>query len=355
MVTNQLGKKKALFICGSNNQTTMMHEISKRLDGFDCYFTPYYCSGSLKVLYNAGALDFTVAGKRFQNEAILYILTNGLKLDFEGKKNDYDLVITCSDLVIQKNIRGKKIVLVQEGMTDPENFIYNIVRSLKLPRYLASTAATGLSHRYDAFCVASEGYRRLFEAKGVNPGKMIVTGIPNFDNSEKFLNNDFPHSDFVLAATSDARETYKYENRKKFIKKCIRIANGRQLIFKLHPNENFRRAVREIVKYAPGTIIYTAGNVNHLIAKCSALVTKYSSVVYIGIALGKEVYSDFDVNWLHSVAPVQNGGASAGNISVVCRAVADGAAISAADVYEKFAPVSEKYEYPELKSALLEA
>ncbi len=43
------------------------------------------------------------------------------------------------------------------------------------------------------------------------------------------------YHNFVLVATSDMRETYKYENRKKFIKKAYKIADGRQLIFKLHP------------------------------------------------------------------------------------------------------------------------
>jgi len=355
MATNLSGKKKALFICGSNNQTTMMHEISGHLDDFDCYFTPYYCDGFLKILYNAGLLDFSVAGKRFQDEAVLYILTKGLKLDFEGRNNDYDIIIICSDLVVQKNIRSKKIVLVQEGMTDPENFIYHLVRTLRMPRYLASTATTGLSHRYDAFCVASAGYRDHFASKGVNPDKVIVTGIPNFDNVSKFLNNTFPHNDFVLAATSDARETYKPENRKKFIYKCLDIADGRQIIFKLHPNENFKRGVREIIRYAPGSIIYTAGNVNHMVANCRVLITKYSSVVYVGLSLGKEVYSDFKVDRLRELTPVQNGGTSGKNISFVCRALAEGNKICPDEVQDRFNQDAENYDYSKLSDSLIGA
>jgi hypothetical protein len=47
---------------------------------------------------------------------------------------------------------------------------------------LAGTAATGLSDAYHAFCVASEGYRDFFIRKGARPEKIIITGIPNFDN-----------------------------------------------------------------------------------------------------------------------------------------------------------------------------
>ena len=49
----------------------------------------------------------------------------------------YDLVVTCSDLVVPKNIRHGRVVLVQEGMTDPENMAYYLVKYLGLPRYLA--------------------------------------------------------------------------------------------------------------------------------------------------------------------------------------------------------------------------
>ncbi|MBE2218323.1 MAG: hypothetical protein IAE90_08980 [Ignavibacteria bacterium] len=314
-------KKKVLLICGSNNQTTMMHEVGKHLNDFDCYYTPYYCDGFLKALYKANLLNFTVIGRHHQNRAIEYCSNHGLKIDFEGNANYYDLVITSSDLVIQKNIRGKKIVLVQEGMTDPVNIFYYASRYLGLPRYLASTSTAGLSHAYKLFCVASQGYAEHFISHGVDPRKLCVTGIPNFDNVDTYLNNDFPFSRYVLAATSDARETFKYENRKRTIYNALDIADGRQLIFKLHPNENFRRAEKEINKYAPEAMIYTAGNTNHMIANSDVLITKFSSVVYVGMALGKEVYSDFPVEKLRKMMPIQNGGTSGSRIADMCISV----------------------------------
>lgn len=295
-----------------------MHQIAQYLSEHECHFTPYYCDGVLKWLTQKGLLDFTPLGGISRQHTVDFLLQKKVKLDFGGIRNNYDLVVTCSDLVIQKNIRHKRLILVQEGMTDPENLMYYLVKSLKLPRYLASTSAYGLSHAYDKFCVASEGYRELFMRKGVNSDKITVTGIPNYDNLDQYRRNSFPHHGYVLVATSDARETLKIDNRKKFLKNCVKIANKRPLIFKLHPNENFSRAIREINRYAPGSLVFTNGNTNEMIANCDELITQYSTVVYTGIALGKKVHSYFDVNALKRLSPIQNGGTSAKSIAEVC-------------------------------------
>lgn len=302
---------KALFICGSINQTKMMHKISKHLLDFYIYFTPYYDDGFIGLLARNGLLEFTILGNKLRRKTEEYLIDNRLNVDADKSNNEYDLIFTCSDLIIPHNIRNDKIILIQEGMTDPENLIYYLVKYLGLPRYLASTSTTGLSDAYKIFFVASEGYKKLFIKKGVNPDKIVVTGIPNFDNVNELLNNDFPYKNFVLVATSDSRETFKYENRKKFILDAKNIANGKQLIFKLHPNEKFDRAIREIKKYIPKAVIYTNGNIDHMIANCDILITKYSSVVYIGIALGKKIYSYFDINELKQLSPIQNNGFSA--------------------------------------------
>jgi len=261
----------------------------------------------------------TILGGQAKQRTLNYFSENNLSIDENGSHHNYDLVYTCSDLLIQKNIKDKKIILVQEGMTDPENFIYYLVKNFKLPRWIASTSVTGLSYAYDKFCIASEGYKELFINKGVKPDKLEITGIPNFDNCNEFLNNDIPYSGFVLVATTDMRETYKYENRKKFIKKAYKIADGRQLIFKLHPNENYNRAATEIEKYAPGSIVLQKEKIEPMIANCDVLITKYSTVVYVGLVLGKEVHSDFDLNELKKLIPIQNNGRSALNIAHVGR------------------------------------
>jgi hypothetical protein len=301
------------------NQTTQMHQIALELPEYQHFFTPYYCDGPLEVLRRMNLLEFTILGNGHITRCLSYLKAHDLQIDFQGRSGDHDLVLTCSDLVMPRNILSKPVVLVQEGMTDPEAFAYRLVKRFRfLPRWLSSTAATGLSDQYDKFCVASDGYRQLFVRKGVKAEKIAVTGIPNFDNCKQYLNNAFPLKHYVLVCTSDTRETYGYENRKKFIAKAVMIANGRQLIFKLHPNEKVDRATREINKYAPGAMVFSQGNTNEMIAHCDVLITRWSSTVYIGLALGKEVYSEFDINELRRLLPLQNGSA-AKNIAAVCR------------------------------------
>ncbi|MDX9923145.1 MAG: CDP-glycerol glycerophosphotransferase family protein [Ignavibacteriaceae bacterium] len=309
--------KKILFIGGSVNQTSMMHQISLKMEDCDSYFSPYYGDGYIDFFAKRGVLDFSILGGEFKKSTENYLNSNNLKIDYQGKENNYDLVFTGSDLIIPKNILDKRIILVQEGMTDPENFMFHLVKHLGLPRWMASTSVTGLSDLYDILCVASEGYKELFIRKGVKPEKIVVTGIPNFDNLKTYLNNNFPMKNFVLVATSDSRETFKYENRKKFILDCVKIANGKQLIFKLHPNENFKKATKEINKYAPDALVYTSGDINEMIANCDILITKYSSVSYVGISLGKVVHSYFDIEELKRLTPIQNNGTSAERIAKI--------------------------------------
>ncbi|MGH8533607.1 MAG: hypothetical protein ACREV1_12975 [Gammaproteobacteria bacterium] len=299
----------------------MVHQVARQLPQFEAYFTPYYCDGFIKLVCRTGLLDFTVMGGQFLQQTLKYLETHRLALDIEGGHGPYDLVVTCSDLIVPRNLLGTKLVLVQEGMTDPETLAFHLVKVLKLPRWIAHTAATGLSDLYDIFCVASDGYRDLFIRKGVRPDKIRVTGIPNFDDCASFLRNDFPYRDYVLVATSDRRETYNYENRRRFIYKANGIAAGRQIIFKFHPNENAERARREVERYSPGALSFSDGNTDHMIANCKALITRFSSVVYVAAALAKEVHCDLPANEVKRLLPIQNGGRSAANIANECLAL----------------------------------
>jgi hypothetical protein len=325
--------KNILFICGSMNQTTMMHQIAEHLPDHNILFSPYYTDGLLRHAVKLGFLDFTIMGKKLVDQTMTYFQDHNLKIDYGGHCFDYDLVVTCSDLIIPKNIRNKKIVLVQEGMTDPENIFFYLVKYFGLPAYLASTSTTGLSDAYKVFCVASEGYRRLFIKKGVKAEKIQVTGIPNFDNVSEYFKNDFPHKHYVMVATSDARETFKFDNRKKFFRNIKSIAGSRQILFKLHPNENFARASDEIRQAFTDALIFQEGNTNHMIANCDVLITQYSSVVYVGLALGKEVHSYFNLDSLKQLTPIQNDGTSAKNIADVCSYILAGENIPMRSIY----------------------
>lgn len=324
-----MSRKKVLFLIGSPNQTSQMHQIAQLLeDEFEPYFSQIYYDGRLRPFYKflcwSGGLNPTVVTGPIKAKADKYLATHGLNNDFEARQfgNDYDLVVCCSDIIAAwPLVRTTKTVFVQEGMTDPLNWWSRLIRKLNwAPSLAIGTALNGLANCCDVYCVASEGYKEHFNHVGVDRDKLVVTGIPNFDHVERVRHNNFPHHGYVLVATSDLRETYTPENRPKFIRECVRIAAGRPLIFKLHPNEKLPRAVDEIKQHAPpDTLIYTEGNTDEMIANCVELITQYSTVVYVGIALGKPVHSYFDVADLKRKLPWQNGGTSSRRIAAICR------------------------------------
>lgn len=314
--------KKILFVCGSLNQTTQMHQIANELPEYRKVFTPYYGNRDFDMLRAIGALEYTIGGHKLGKRCLDYLRDNDLPLEWGGMLNDFDLAVHCSDLVWANNLDAKPSLLVQEGMTDPESVLFPIYKRFRkqLPGWLAGTSAFGMSDRYTKFAVASEGYKKLFASRGVDTSKMVVTGIPNFDDCTRFLKNDFPHHDYVLCATSDVREVFWYEDRKAFLLKAVEIARERnkQLIIKLHPNEKLPRATDEIKKWAPEAIVFPSGNAEVMVANCSTLICKYSSLAYVGLALEKEVFSYFDTGELKKLLPEQNGRA-AKNIAAVVR------------------------------------
>lgn len=296
-----------------------MHKIAHHsMKEHDCYFTPYYGDGIVNFAAKFGWLNFTVLGGRHKRETEEYLSRNNLQIDPRGEDRSYDLVVTCSDLLVQKNIRNKRVVLVQEGITEPEGFMFHLVKWLKLPRYLANTSTNGLSNEFDIFCVASQGYAELFVRKGVHERKIVVTGIPNFDNVKNVRNNNFLFHGHILAATSPLRETFRIDDRQAFIRKCRTIAGERRLIFKLHPLENAQRAIREIREYAPSALVFAHGDINQMIANADVVITQQSTCTFVAIALGKEVHTNLNQAELKRLMPIQNEGASAEHIANIC-------------------------------------
>ncbi|MDO9085058.1 MAG: hypothetical protein Q7U53_02520 [Anaerolineaceae bacterium] len=299
----------------------MMHKIAATLNDFECYFTPFYAMNLLEEFRKTGFLKHTILDGKHLRATSEYLNDKNLPLDVGGKQRDYDLVLTGTDLIVQSNIRNKRLVLVQEGITVPDDFSYWMIKNLKFPRFLANTAATGLSNAYDRFCVASPGYREYFISKGIKPEKIIVTGIPNFDHANNAVDNTFPYKNYILVATSSIRESGKFDDRIGFLRKVKAFTEDKQIIFKLHPNEKVQRAEREIRAIFPQAIIFSEGNTTHMVANCDVLITQVSSVVYWGMALGKEVHSYFDQDMLKKLQPIQNNGTSACRIADVCRSL----------------------------------
>jgi len=328
------------------NQTTQMHQIAHELSEHEHAFTPYYCDGLLDWLHRAGFGQATVAGGKLVRRCLDYLEREELPVDHGGKDGPYDLVLTCSDLVVPRNTRGRRLVLVQEGILDPEGWEFRLWRRLPfLPRWIASTATTGLSLAYDRFCVASEGYRDHFVSRGVPADRITVTGMPNFDDCRRYLRNDFPHRGYVLVCTSDTRETLKRDDRPVFLRRCVEIAAGRPLIFKLHPNENEERATREIRRVAPEALVFARGSAEEMIANADVLVTQYSSTVFVGLALGKECHSYWDLDELRRLMPIQNG-CAARNVAAACREV-----LAGSPAREREAPPLSGFSVPETRAS----
>ncbi len=313
-------KPQVFFICGSLNQTTQMHQIASALPDCEASFSPYYGDAYITKLRKLGLVERTIAGGKLRQRCLDYLNEQSLPIDLDGQRGGYDLIVTCSDVIVPKNIRSKPLLVVQEGILDPDNYLWPLVRRFPnyVPRWLVGTAATGLSGQYDRFCVASDGYKQLFVENGAPAERIVVTGMPNFDACARFRDNDFPLRGYALACTSDARETFKLDDRRAFIRHALELAGSRELIFKLHPNEDAQRAIGEIKTWAPGARVFSSGPTEAMIANCDVLITQFSSVVFVGLALGKQVHSFHPLETLQRLMPVQNG-CAARNIAAECR------------------------------------
>ncbi|MBP9210875.1 MAG: hypothetical protein KBF37_11210 [Saprospiraceae bacterium] len=322
------GRTKILHVVGSLNQTQQLYQIAREMPECDHYFTQFFGEGAVwKWMAEGGILDWTIlgTGSAFRREQSDFLDQTGVRYDYRGSfyRDEYAVVFLCTDIMVPKRFSNAKLVFVQEGMTDPLNAQAKIIHKLGLPRWLAgNTALNGCSNQCDLYFAASEGYARYFESMGTDPSKIHVTGIPNFDHAESFLTNDFPHRDYVLVCTSDIREVGGKENRIAFLKNCKRIAEGRRIMVKLHPNEKTDRARDEVKRvFGEDALVLQKGNTGHMIANCAELITQYSSVVYIGMALEKRVHSLFPMDLLKERMPVQNGGTSAARIAERVRAL----------------------------------
>src|SRR5262245_25975584 len=99
---------KILFIGGSLNVTTMMHQIARHLSGHGCRFTPFYVDGHfLSSLKRLGLLEYTIVGGRHRGRTLAYLRRHNLTLDDGGHEKDYDLVVMGTDIVVPNNIKNK--------------------------------------------------------------------------------------------------------------------------------------------------------------------------------------------------------------------------------------------------------
>jgi hypothetical protein len=320
-MTTALACPKVLFILGNNNHNTMLHKVARELSECDAWFTPYYCDEwtTLDVLRRLHLIEMVPLGHGCRARCLAYCALNDLRVDLGGKRHAYDLVVTCSDLIVPENVVNRRLVAIQEGMIDPLRIMYRLRQRLPwLPRWAAGTAGTGLSCLYDRYCVASDGYVEEFAARGAPRHRLVATGLPNFDDFGAHRQPGHWLEDHVLACSSDGRECLRGDDRSAFIRWCLQIADGRPLAFKLHPNERADRAVREISRMAPAAKIIRSGSGEELAANCHTLVTEWSTLAFVGVALGKATYSYRSTGELRRLLPLQHG-RGAHNAANVCR------------------------------------
>jgi hypothetical protein len=318
-------RPRVLFICGSPNQTSQMHQIARQLPDVEAWFASYYTDNWFYVLlFKLGLTETTIAGHRRRGVTFDYLNEHGLQIDLLGEHNEYNLYLSPNDQLIPPGLRDVPFILVQEGIQEPPNWRTWVWRYTRLmPRVLTTTATYGLSDRYVKYCLASEGYRRRYLAEGIAPEKLEVTGMPNFDNFARLRHNTFPHRGYVLVCTSDARETLLSIDRMGLLRKAVEVAAGRQLIFKLHPNERVDRAIREIRSVAPDALIFTDGPAEEMVANCDVLFTEWSSLTFCGMALGKEIHSLHPLSEVKEMLPLQHGRAAQEIAAVVRRVLAE--------------------------------
>jgi hypothetical protein len=304
-----------------------MHAIARELPEFEAWFTPFYGDAFVESLRRLGLIEMSIGGNKRRRWCTEYLRDHGLAIDMLGRRGPYDLVVHCTDLLVPHNVRGAPLVLVQEGILDPPGPMARLCKAVPwLPRALAGTSLTGQSGLFDRFCVASDGYRDFFASQGVDAHKLVVTGIPNFDDCRRYSKNDFPHRGYVLVCTSDARETFKRDDRAELVRHATALAAGRLLVFKLHPNEDHARATAELRVLAPEALVFASGSAEEMIANADVVMTQWSSTAFVALALGKELHSNFPLDELQRLAPVQNGGRAARNIARVCRELVSAAA-----------------------------
>ena len=316
-------RPRVLFICGNHNHNTMMHAVAREMPDCERWFTPYYCDdwSALDIIRMFGGVEFVALGHDFRKKCLRYLHQNRLGVDLGGKRGGYDLVLTCSDLIVPSNLGDAALVGVQEGMIDPPLFWYRMRQRFPwLPRWAAGTACTGVSNLYDRYCLASEGYVEDFVARGAERHRLVVTGLPNYDDFAGYKKPGHWIEGHVLACTSDGRETLRRDDRKEFIKWSLEIAAGRPRVFKFHPNEKMTPAAAEVEKWAPGARYITTGRGEELAANCATLITEWSTLAYVGLALDIPTYSYRDLERHKGMMPIQNK-RGAKNIADECRKI----------------------------------
>lgn len=120
-------------------------------------------------------------------------------------------------------------------------------------------------------------------------------------NRQRYRLNDFADKGYVLCRTSDVRRLL-VEDRKS--SRSVREGRRRAQQAALYGfTSTSCWLLDEIKSRVPNARVFTSGSAEEMVANCDTLVCKYSTLAYVGLALGKEVFSLFDLEELKACSP----------------------------------------------------
>src|ERR1700712_3382821 len=96
-------RKKILFIIGSPNQASQMHQIASQLPDYDCYFSQLYSRHPVvRLVKKTGLLDTTILAGEFKRKGDAYLEKHRLRNDYARTiySNRYELVVFCTDMLV---------------------------------------------------------------------------------------------------------------------------------------------------------------------------------------------------------------------------------------------------------------
>ncbi|MEI5617261.1 hypothetical protein WB403_50080, partial [Streptomyces brasiliscabiei] len=84
-----------------------MHQISSYLsDEYECWFTQFYPDYEFETWpLRAGLLENSIMSGEFKRKADAYLAAHGLRSDYMAQKNEYDMTVFCSDLIVPRKLR----------------------------------------------------------------------------------------------------------------------------------------------------------------------------------------------------------------------------------------------------------
>lgn len=104
-------KKKILFIVGSMNQTSQMHQIADQLTDYDCWFSQFFTDYTLinSLIKRTSLLDSTILAGQFKVNSDNYLVANNLQIDYQGKKINTTWLFTVQICISQSGCSKLKL------------------------------------------------------------------------------------------------------------------------------------------------------------------------------------------------------------------------------------------------------